>query len=486
MSEGTEGTEGTIKGRIANVLGIENNDYWHISDDDVSNDLYLVHYAETADMDKYGHLRGVVVDLQDNIVVCPSLGYSPIVITDELEMTVNSTVDVRDEFGIVYSTASDKVGFKMGFEGVFVRAFHYRGKTYHSSYRRLDISRSRWGHSITFEEMYQKLGVPDSQLFGDGKPSYCYMFILVHPDVLNVSKQDVGPGFAVYMGASRIGPDTGAISQPVSFDLVKDLPGRVTKSVIFSPPFMKMERANKHLMYGFYEHHDPKDKRLGTGEFLMMYIYNEDGSIHRTLRVQSTAYTWRLDTKGSQPNTYRRLYQLLNATYINTNKEYNRIQFRRGYPEMEEFDVDTIVQSVMDSPIVIWPGSDIPLSFPRTWNSKFYNVWVSLLMSVPLHVQKHVVRYFTRLISDRKSLTSWIQGIEGHTNFDDVNRRVKSIISEARRSARRERSKTRSFPERVRSKIRDLVIREEGTSLYGLVFEMRRHNCTLLDKGGST
>ncbi len=475
-------SEGSVKDRIAKVLEIENNDYWHISDDDVSNDLYLVHYAETADMDKYGHLRGVVVDLQDNVVVCHSLGYSPIAVSDELVISVNNTVDVRDEFGIVHSTGTDRVAFKMGFEGVFVRAFHYRGKTYHSSYRRLDISRSKWGHSTTFEEMYGELGVPDDQLFGNGKPPYCYMFILVHPDVLNVSKQSIGPGFAVYMGASKIGDTT---LPPASFNMVEDLPGNVDESVVFSPPFMKLARANKHLMYGFYEPHNPKDKRLGTGEFLMMYIYNENGSVRRILRVQSSAYTWRSDTKGGQPNTYRRLYQLLNATYINTNKAHNNVQFRRDYPEMEEFDVGTIAQSVIESPIVVWPESDTPLPFPRTWNSKFYNVWASLLMSVPLHSQRQVTGYFTRLISDRKSLVTWIQGIEGYTNFDGINRRVKNIIFEARRSARNERSKTRSFRERVRSKIRDLVIREEGIALYDLVFEMRKHNCTLLDKGSS-
>ena len=76
-----------LKKRVAAVLNVEVSAGWSIVDADVDSELYLVHYTVQADMNKYNDIRGVVVSLKFNTIICRSYGYTPSAILSEIDVS---------------------------------------------------------------------------------------------------------------------------------------------------------------------------------------------------------------------------------------------------------------------------------------------------------------------------------------------------------------------------------------------------------------
>ena len=114
---------------------------------------------------------------------------------------------LTDEFEVEHVVNPKNTIFKLGFEATVMRVYKHDGKVYHSTHRRLDASRSRWGASITFGDMYVQLGGPSNDVLFDEKKAYspfCHIFLMVHPDILIATKANVGTGYLVYLGPKKM------------------------------------------------------------------------------------------------------------------------------------------------------------------------------------------------------------------------------------------------------------------------------------------
>jgi len=91
-------TENSEKQRVADILGIESSPDWEIVDRDDGAQLVMVHYVEDARTDyvKYGHLRGVVVDMEAGVAVAQSFGYNLTVVCDALTVDENSNLHIAN------------------------------------------------------------------------------------------------------------------------------------------------------------------------------------------------------------------------------------------------------------------------------------------------------------------------------------------------------------------------------------------------------
>ena len=513
-----------IKQTIADILSVPISDGWDIYSTDPEHNLYLVHYTSNSNMSRYGELRGIVVDLVARTVVCRSYGYTPTVTLTELKPSDDGNFHLTDSNLIEHIVSPDLVSIKFGFEGTVMRVFKHANIVYHSTHRRLDPSKSRWGNSISFLDMYHVLGGPADDVLFDPNSAYspyCHIFLMVHPDVLIASKQNVGPGYMVYLGPKKMWsteynecpykqvqkngelfPDV----TPEEFELdprpnagyidpelkvppsVKTLPSNITKPFLFSPYNLNLEEANKHLHYGFYAPFDDStlDPRLQTGEFIMLYEKNLNGEIIGLIKVQSKAYQWRSEMRDNNPNLLNRLYQLLNGSYIRAETPDGYQDFISRFPLMTPYTIESIQQSI---PIVVWPQTIEHVEL-RTREDRFFDIWMAYLMSVPLNDQMKVSTMYNEILHDRLETIKWVQEKEEANDLtnEEIPERAKVIITAARKFAKEKvdaglnvdrNGKYISLKDLSLDNIRNLLNKEEGSSLYRIVKAMKDQACKL-------
>jgi len=507
------------KQTIAKILNINISDSWDILDSDPSHNLYLIHYSKEADMNQFGDLRGIVIDILAQTIVCRSFGFTPSAVSDQLAVSPDGKLHISDLNGTEHIINPEQLKIKIGYEGTIMRVFKHGGKVYHSTHRKLDTSRSKWGNSITFEEMYRQLGGPDDDVLFNTESEYspyCHIFLMVHPDVLNVTKDNVGSGYMVYLGPKELwsyDPENSPYKQtskegnPLTPDWENDprpnagwvdatlrmpetvdtLPADRTKSRLLAPFNISFEDANQHLRYGFYKPFDDHnlDPRLRTGEFVMLYKINSSGQISGLLRVQSTAYQWRTEMRANDPNLLYRFYQLLNGSYIQTEFPEGLAEYKLRYPIMTRYSVNSIQQHIVDNgPFIVWPMTQPTTDeLIKTKDDRLYNIWLCYLMAVPLHRQYDVSKMYDNLINNRSKVIQWLRTLNNTVDIGDLEipDRAKKIITVAREFARDRTAKgnnqdrygkLRSIDDLTRDNIRNLIMKEEGSSLYRLVKAM--------------
>ena len=70
---------------VADTLGVENSLAWNIVDS-ARETSPLAHYADNADMTRWGDLRGVVVDTKAKTIVAKSFGFAPTIVESYLHL----------------------------------------------------------------------------------------------------------------------------------------------------------------------------------------------------------------------------------------------------------------------------------------------------------------------------------------------------------------------------------------------------------------
>jgi hypothetical protein len=483
---------------IAPMLGLKEDDPFDIVSE-TDTGLVMVHYRPDADVEIFGNLRGVVVDINVGKVVSYSFPYTPRVITSSM-IGENGNLTLGGS-----STGLSNLRFKIGFEGTLIHVFKHGGKVYRTTRKRLDATRSRWGNSKTFGEMYWELNGPkDEVLFDPTKDysPYCHYFILVHPQVLVSTKDDISSGYLVYLGPKQIySTSPTACPYPMnSVDCDLHVPEtsssntRNSSGAIYSPENLTLEEANKHLSFGFYETFDGYqylDPRLLPGEFVIV----ENVETKQMFRVESTSYAWRSDMRNNNPNLLHRFFELLDFAYL---KKEDDNKFRTMFPILTLYDPVSLFNTISSAPIIVWPQNTendfSTLPVPNTKEGKLYNIWQSFLLCVPISRQKEVFGFYDVLVTRRSELITWLietskkmVSSSSSTNTFDMSlysNRARDILLKTRSFAEnRYRSgdnidnrtkEAKTVESLTRDNIRNFISKEKGSSLYRLIREMDR------------
>ena len=469
---------------ISKVVGIENSAAWEVVSSEPEDSLYVVHHKPEANLADYGQIRGLVVDTKAETIVCKSYGYTPTVQTDSITIQPgDGKIHLIDELGTEHYLDPSDIRITAGFEGTLISIFKHNGKIYRTTRKRLDPSRSRWGNSKTFMEMYWDLGGPkDEDLFDpnvDYSP-FCHTFILVHPDVLIVSKENVGKGYLVYLGAQQMWSTD---PSPYPGAVVETEPKKIEG--VFTPPDLSLADTNKHLKFGFYdlfEGYEQLDVRMMPGEFVI--VHKNDGTM---LRVESTPYSWRSEMRDNDPNLLHRFFQLINGSYLRYDTAEGKARYNKLYPIFTPYDSNSIKAQLENGPYVVWPQSNqLDPDYLMTKRDRMYNIWIAFLNSVPLHRQKEVGGYLDYLYKKRGELIGWLRTLENRDHLDSTSfsPRALNIIETTRKFAQKNatngRDRTKdgkklSVKDMTRSNIKNFIGKEKGDSLYRLIREMDRY-----------
>lgn len=511
---------------ISKVLGVDNSASWDIVSSDPENNLFMVHHKSDANLSVYGNVRGTVIDIVAETVVCSSAGYMPTTISNRLTLEEDGNIHLFDDFGREQTANPANMKIRTGYEGTIIRVFKHAGKVYRVTRKSLNPIRSRWGNSKPFIQIYEELNGPsDDALFNpnsDYSP-YCHSFILVHPDLVVSTKDIVGTGYIIYLGVEEMWSvvdencpykqtkEDGSMLEGVTQEQFDQDPrpnaGWIDSTIyspntypdnifetkignILSPIDLTIEQANKRLTSGFYDaggNLDNFDCRMIPGEFVIIYKLREDGSTESMIKVESPSYVWRSTIRDNNPNLLNRFYQLIDASY-NFKTEDQRQSYSEMFPTFTPFDPISISNSM---PIIMWM-ENTEMDYSQILvnkDSRLYNIWISFMMSVPLHKQYEVFGYLTSLKQSQDELVGWLRKMEDRGSLDpaEFSRRVLDIVKKSRSFAQQEvkkgnngNNRNRGYKRKLsvkditRRNIRNFINKEIGSSLYRLVKEMNQ------------
>jgi len=483
LTERIERSEVELKEELAEIANLDSTENWSIFDQCEEEGLYLIH--STMEPKVKGLPRGIVVDLEAKTVVCDSFGFTPTAPLDGL-MTLPESHDISivDEYINRHIFSHGNFSITPAYEGVIIRVFKHNNVVYFSTHKKLDCSRSKWGRSDRFLDMYKRLGgLSGEALFPEDVATspWCYNFLLVDAALLIATKQDIGDGFIVDLGAKRMWEyencpygDVKQHASPTAIDALEATLRFQGRDIPFfvRPCHLSLEQANEFLRFGYSE-----DRDTSYGESVILYQYDKNGKVCDSVRVQSTAYHQRSRLRGDNPNIRHRFYQLLNAAM----KWDNVHELVRTYPLFYRQGSDACFSNIYVEHL----GQHITLDLRKT-DDRIFLVYVHFYASLPDAHKEEGLKLWDDFKRDRSDVTAWLQELSEKampSEIEELSPRIQTILKltedHADNRIRTKRNKNR-FGKRmgrrqlIKANIYNLILRESGPSLFKLIREMKR------------
>lgn len=478
---------------LAEILGLPSTDGWIITD--AYKDLRLVHYLDDADMSAYGHLRGTAVSLNGKCIVASSFGYTPVAVADTLSAK-DGMLNIVDKDGTMHNYQLDNVKIKRAFECVILRTIWYDGEMIKLSHRKFNPVKSHWGESPYFDELYTLAGGPSAEQQFDLSKQYsstCNIWSLVDKSLLVASRQRVTSPYLVYLGSNEMHlsfPEQDVSPAHNSFETSDTITGSVEETFTHNPQLLSLEEANHHLQWGYYTEYPLEDRRQGTGESLIVYEI-KDGESVNILKVNSTSFDWRLTIRGNNPNINHQFYSLLNTVYPNIHNSEAWDILNKKYIVFPLYDPLSMKQFYEQNGYILTiPQALVNKSDYNSRDQRIHLLWMNFVLSLPPHLQGKGLDLLYNFNKDRNDLIKWLQHFERNnkdiSNLEEFSDRIKGekgIINQSRIFAKRAFSAGTNYARTgkfiplnklIANNIRNLVYKENGTSLYSLVREMKR------------
>lgn len=491
---------------IAEVLNVPVEAPWKVSDS--LDALYVIQPDESADINKFGDIRGVVVDVSAGLLVGRSFTESVTITAERLEVEAGDEgpeIRLVDAAGFKYNFPLSRSRIQQGSDGVVMQAFLHGGEFYTASLRRLRPTNSRWGVSPSFSELYSQLGAPGrNELFHpDAQYSpWCYTFLLAHPSLCVGTRQNVGTGFVVFLGAHKMwdpkedapsfwraveGRDVApeqAFTPRADFNTRPTAPAQVASPELFKSGSLSPDEANKFLAEGFFPGAVPSDldKRQLPGEFVILQRFAPgDAQVAESVvRVVSPAYAWRSRLRDKNPNVVNQFYNLIPQAYLGDPAPVEALL--KNFISLPLMSRDQFRRALAESGGLFLNQTVLGLPDLETLDSRLQLIWENYVFSLSPQQQELALPLLDDFLADRQTLIDWIVDVDRNnedlSTLIEVPDRVKSIIEWARSSSVAQIQRTRqgrkaAMRETVAAKIADQITRaESGHSVYRMVVAM--------------
>lgn len=300
--------------RIANVLNIRAYDKWRVLAQDSFNRLFMVSREVTQRDDGINvnrpkesleNIKGVIVHLgetsDDDYVLVNNYTFTPTANSDRLTLDDNSQIAIPTIYGNTMTFDPANTTIAAFHEGFVIRLFKFNGLTYFSTSSKFNAEKGHWGNRTfgpadkTFYDMFIELGgVPPEEFFPSDEATHplVYVLLVCAPEMQMASLND-SPKI-VLLGVYTLGTAT---ERP-----------RLTDTVV--PGFESLQKltvaeGEHYLAFGTSNNEVSSDPRLRTGEALILTQRLPDGTT-TALKVESTAYAYRMAVRQNEPNSYKR------------------------------------------------------------------------------------------------------------------------------------------------------------------------------------
>lgn len=491
---------------IRATLGLNQSgdQYWSVQDDDEKENLYLIHYDTTkiATLKNSGidpltqsrimGLRGVIIFLPKGkdgnylsigTIVSRGFSYTPTCTVSELFDETADVLELADNNGArhVLNFASDqKLRFTTSFDGCVLRVSKWNNKIIMTTAKKINISKSFWGPSDKFPEIYKSLNGPDPMtLFSKDKiySNITHLFMLVHPNLSIASRLNVGTGYIVYLGHRENNQPMGdeILSLPDNYETVShfnlsqpnihtmkyvdidgnpcapyhDPPTEETMGFVVTPTMMTEKQrniANIIMTVGdsSYSVEDFKDidQRLTQGESLIVN-YTDAHGYGRMIRVSPIAHNWRLAIMSGNFNRYNQF--IIDYTYAlkqpldkdrptpSSSNETDLLRVFDGTPD-KVYTYEQLFPSVatptkeelLQFKEEIATDFNVPASLPDYFTREFKNdtdsmtrnIVACFILAAPPNYVIDVIGFYPRFIADRAAMMS--EFLNNFTKYKDI------------------------------------------------------------------
>lgn len=494
-----------IRAQVADIEKISPTDNFKIEDAKEDEGLYLTHYDKNANIIKNGQNRGLIVDIKHRLVVCASYAQTPIVVADKIEYPESGILQYADKNGVIHQFDKDKTIFKLGVEGFVVRVILHNGKVYLSTHRKIEVRHTiaRWGTSTPFWIMmdelgfYEMLGIDkdmnhhNSVLFPTGKlySPYVHLFMISHPKMIYVSKQNVGKGYISYLGALKLWEPKQTTIPLDQIETEVYSPSNVTHDMakvknggyFFVPNILTIDQVNEHLSKGFYPNEkSPTDPRLGLGEYVVAYTEDKNSWPAKIVSIQSTAYSWRASIRGEHPNLFYHFFNLGDAAKIDTTQTDNLIEFKRKFPIVNQYDPQEIIKFLSEGRAYIhWPQDKVSDTSILSSNDRFYNIWICYLLAVPLNQQYEISLMYHKYFKIRQELIDYLYKIYLEGTYDQLEYNgfayiINLAFANVNRIYDNEILIETKYNEMMKNALVNIIYNTEGSFVYKLIKNMEK------------
>lgn len=341
--------------------------------------------------------RGLVINVALKEIACKSFGYSPDVHVDDSLPEKLIDVNGNDQSDFLQALA-----YRF-YEGVGIRVWHYHGQTYFSTNKKIDCSKSSFGKSPKFLDIYRNLNGPtENELFSSNQFSsnIVYFFLLSVKELLVTSKIDVGNGSLVYLGYTHIEEHFNNNEVPFWNQMSTPLP--LTK-----------DQINSTLYNGFLmTNTQPSCDFLKFGEPVVFIKTNSVGAIVSTCKVIPKSYIAKTKILNQNPNLFHRACEL-NEITLKGDSEFFELFPLQIAPTPKQFQglkdfVDSFELFTTDNDIVrnLYVASANEIK--DSPDVRFRIALFALLMSAPSYHQIEICDFYDRFQQKKKLLFNFL------------------------------------------------------------------------------
>lgn len=483
---------------ISEALSIHystSRDFWNDKNfkvvDTNENEKYnLIHYNvdtinSTKSEDFLRRVRGLVI--KDNKVLVESFGYTPTVVLSEMKPDENSDftfidTDLQSHFVSKQSMSKDSV-YPL-FDGTLLRVWKHNGNVHISTHKKLNASKSHWGSSQTFTELFKKytenyFKVED--LFDEEKDEIvCHNFLLVDNDLLICSQVDLGEksGFVLYINSVN-----GSLPDDIPPKILSVYDVKSTTDTFFKmEPLKTLEDQNKFIKYGFY----PEELNGEKGEGIV--VFQDD----RMIKIVSKSYENRSKIVNNDPNIIHRAWTILTESmYPKSGEDDYLSKFPiLSTPSLDELKAIIETKQLKDlSSCKILKDEDFTLKNNlETRNLRLLNALIHYSNSLPISHKISALSCYESILENKTEVIKILcndcdkyeQGLWGKPNPRDLKvfERIQTIIKEAKKYAKNRYSNGERFESMnekqlikkfTKENIRNLINKEYGENMHKIV-----------------
>ena len=524
---------GTLADQLTEILGVSPGPSWSLVDAYPDQDLYMANYNSFADMVRYGHVHGVVIDMKVKKIIARSYNFTPYATLEKLNPEIEDQhLQFRDDFGNLTDLPPVDKGTTIyqGIEGKLLTVFKHNGQVYYSIPNKLTIDTVSCNGSPSLGELYIDFGGPKpEELFDPNKKyaSYCHHIMICSPYFLEASKEmsflspsSPSPrrdskeiafptnielrGYLVYIGAQEMFNKNTSPYPAGDVEFLAKSKSRKFPNMRYQKK-LSLSDANKFLESGYHPNVEPSnDPRVRLGEFVVLYNENRP-----TMKVYSPAYSWRLNMRDTNPNIEERFYELTNASNFDTKVADRLADYEKRFPIFEALSIEDF--NKLTFPVLSLPTIKITLTIPSgnknipgfayspttripagfleptptnlvsTRDDRLFNIFLAYFMALPLHLQFTERFLYEQYVNDRADVIQWLQELYlSHPKLGKIvglNTQTKDLLERVKADVLTfcySNKMTESFDVYTLQGIRDFIPNEEGGSLYQILLNMKQ------------
>jgi hypothetical protein len=456
----------------------------------------LVHYnVDTVNISKpedfIRRVRGLIV--KDNKVLVESFGYTPTVVLSELkpnEVGDFTLIDTDLQTHNIPKNLMEESSVYPLLDGTLLRVWKHNGVVNISTHKKLNASKSHWGSSSTFTELflkYTKNYFNLEDLFNDENVEsdkvVCHNFLLVDSDLLICSQVNLGEksGFVLYINSVN-----GSLPEAVTPKNVSVYEVKYTTDTFFKMESLKnLEDQNKFIKYGF--HSDEFKEDFGSsGEGVV--IFQND----RMIKVVSQDYAKRSEIVNNDPNIIHRAWTIMTQSMVPKSGEDSYVSNFSILPTPSNDELQSIIDSkdlsILKSCKTLSEDNFILKNNVETRNLRLLNSLIHYSMSLPVSHKVSALSCYETILKNKSEVIKMLcndtdkydSGLWGKPNPRDlkVYERIQTIVKEAKKYAKTRYSNGERFESMnekqlikkfTKENIRNLINKEYGENMHKIV-----------------